>query len=106
MLSKVKQFIPNVLLLAKKRQYKILVQGYDTENNDLVRYKTKILIGTQNFSLSPKQFLLFLLLLNLLFLLTLICLLLLSKTFIVASKIFSQELKTGQCGVTDSLHLK
>ena len=84
MLSKVKQFIPNVLLLAKKRQYEILVQGYDTENNDLVRYNTKILIATHNFIYDTKRFcdkkiLLLLFLLKLLFLLMLICLLLLFK---------------------------
>ena len=56
MLNQVKQYIPNILVLAKKRQYEILVHGYDPENDDLVRYNTKILIATQNFIYDTKRF--------------------------------------------------
>ena len=109
MLNQVKQYIPNILVLAKKRQYEILVHGYDPENDDLVRYNTKILIATQKFMYDTKRFRdkknPLLLLLNLLFLLLLICLLLLFKSSIVACKLYSLELKTGQCGVRDPLHL-
>ena len=56
MLNKVKQFIPNIHLLAKKRQYEILVHGYDPDNDKLVRYNTKILIATQDFIYDTKRF--------------------------------------------------
>ena len=50
MLDKIKEFIPNIHLLPKKRQYGILVHGYDKENDDLNSYNTKIMIATQNFT--------------------------------------------------------
>ena len=56
MLNKVKQFIPNIHLLAKKRQYEILVHGYDPDNDELVRYNTKIIIATQDFIYDTKRF--------------------------------------------------
>ena len=49
MLNKVKQFIPNIHLL-------ILVHGYDPDNDELVRYNTKILIASQDFIYDTKRF--------------------------------------------------
>ena len=56
MLNKVQQFIPNIHLLAKKRQYEILVYGYDPDNDELERYNTKIIIATQSFIYDTKRF--------------------------------------------------
>ena len=55
-LNKVKQVIPNIHLLAKKRQYEILVHSYNPDNDELVRYNTKILIATQDFIYDTKRF--------------------------------------------------
>ena len=56
MLNQIKQFIPNIFLLPKKRQFEILIYGYDPENNELLRYNTKIMIATQNFIYDTKRF--------------------------------------------------
>ena len=56
MLDKVKEFIPNIHLLPKKRQYEILVHGYDKDNDDLNSYDTKIMIAIQNFIYDTKPF--------------------------------------------------
>ena len=37
-------------------QYEILVHGYDPDNDELVRYNTKILIATQDFIYDTKRF--------------------------------------------------
>ena len=56
MLNEVKNFIPKMLLLPKKRQYEILVFGYDPENNELLRYNNKIMMATQNYIYDTKRF--------------------------------------------------
>ena len=56
MLNQVRQFIPNIHLLAKNRQYEILVHGYDPDNDELLRYNTKIILATQNFTYDTKRF--------------------------------------------------
>ena len=56
LLNRVKEFIPNIHLLPKKRQYEILVHGYDKDNDDLNSYNTKIMIATQNFIYDTKRF--------------------------------------------------
>ena len=50
MLNQIKHFIPNIFLLPKKRQFEILIYGYDPENDELLRYNTNIMIATQNVS--------------------------------------------------------
>ena len=47
--TKMKQFIPNFKRLAKKRQYGILVHGYEIRNDQLIFTNTKIMIFTQDF---------------------------------------------------------
>ena len=56
MLNQIKHFIPNIFLLPKKRQFEILIYGYDPENDELLRYNTKIMIATQNFIYDTKRF--------------------------------------------------
>ena len=56
MLNKIKEFIPNIHLLSKKRQYEILVHWYDKDNVDLNFYNTQIMIATQNFIYDTKGF--------------------------------------------------
>ena len=56
MLNKIEQFIPNISILPKKRQFEILIYGYNPENDDLLRYNTKIMIATQNFIYDTKRF--------------------------------------------------
>ena len=51
------QFIPNFKRLAKKRQFDILVQGYEIKNYDLIFINTKIMIFTQAFIYNSKRFL-------------------------------------------------
>ena len=41
MLEKVRQFIPNILNLSKRRPFEILVNGSDIDNDDLVKYNNK-----------------------------------------------------------------
>ena len=56
MLEKVRQFIPNILNLSKRRQYEILVNGYDIDNDDLLKYNKKIMNATQTFIYDTKRF--------------------------------------------------
>ena len=56
MLDQVKQFIPNILVLPRKRQFDILVYGYSPDNDELCRYNTKIMLATQNFIYDTKRF--------------------------------------------------
>ena len=56
MLDQVKQFIPNIFLLPRKRQFDILVYGYSPDNDELCRYNTKIMLATQNFIYDTKRF--------------------------------------------------
>ena len=56
MLHKVKEFLQNIHLLPKKKQYELLVHGYDKDNDDLNSYNTKIMIVTQNFIYDTKHF--------------------------------------------------
>ena len=56
MLDEVKEFIPNIHFLPKKKHYEILVHGYDKDNDDLNSYNTKIMIATQNFIYDTKRF--------------------------------------------------
>ena len=56
MLNKVKQFIPDIHLLPQKRQFEILTQGFDIDNDDLIKYNTKIMIATQCFIYDTKRF--------------------------------------------------
>ena len=39
-----------------KRQLQILIHGYSPENDELMRYNTKIMIATQNFIYDTKRF--------------------------------------------------
>ena len=55
--TKMEQFIPNFKRLAKKRQFDILVQGYEIKNDDLIFINTKIMIFTQEFIYNSKRFL-------------------------------------------------
>ena len=41
MLNQIKIFIPNIFLLPRKRQFQILIYGYDPDNDKLLRYNTK-----------------------------------------------------------------
>ena len=54
MLNQIKIFIPNIFLLTKKRQFEILNNGYDPDNDELLRYNTKIMIASQNFIYDTK----------------------------------------------------
>lgn len=56
MLDKVQQFIPNIHILSKSRQYDILVNGYHIDNDELMKYNTKIMIATQTFIYDTKRF--------------------------------------------------
>ena len=44
------------IYIAQKRQFEILIYGYNPENDDLLRYNTKIMIATQNFIYDTKRF--------------------------------------------------
>ena len=44
------------IYIAEKRQFEILIYGYNPENDDLLRYNTKIMIATQNFIYDTKRF--------------------------------------------------
>ena len=56
MLNKVKQFIPDIHLLPRKRQLQILTQGFDIDYGDLFKYNTKIMIAIQWFIYGTKRF--------------------------------------------------
>ena len=56
MLDKVQQFIPNIHILSKSRQYDILVNGYHIDKNELMKYNTKIMIATQTFIYDTNRF--------------------------------------------------
>ena len=56
MLDKLKEFIPNIHNLSKKRQFEILLFGYDPENVELTKYNTKIMMATQTFIYDTKRF--------------------------------------------------
>ena len=49
-------FIPKFRQLTQKRQYEILVEGFDPENLELRKFNTKIMKFTQDFILSSKRF--------------------------------------------------
>ena len=49
-------FIPRFRKLTQKRQYEILVEGFDPENLELRKFNTKIMKFTQDFILSSKRF--------------------------------------------------
>ena len=49
-------FIPKFRKLAQKRQFEILVEGFDPENLELRKFNTKIMKFTQDFILSSKRF--------------------------------------------------
>ena len=50
------EFIPKFYQLPKKRQYDILVFGYDPDNKELDKINTKIMYLTQNFIYDTKRF--------------------------------------------------
>jgi hypothetical protein len=50
------EFIPKFYQLSKKRQYEILVFGYDPDNVELDKINTKIMYLTQNFIYDTKRF--------------------------------------------------
>ena len=56
LLTKMEEFIPNIKQLPKKRQFEILVFGYDPDNIELYRINTKIMLLTQNFIYDTKRF--------------------------------------------------
>ena len=56
MLKNATTFIPNFKNLPKKRQYQILVHGYEPENQELRSINTKIMIATQNFIFTSGRF--------------------------------------------------
>ena len=49
-------FIPKFRKLTQKRQFEILVEGFDPENLELRKFNTKIMKFTQDFILSSKRF--------------------------------------------------
>ena len=54
--TKMEEFIPKFYQLPKKRQYDILVFGYDPDNKELDKINTKIMYLTQNFIYDTKRF--------------------------------------------------
>ena len=54
--TKMEEFIPKFHQLSKKRQYEILVFGYDPDNIELDKINTKIMYLTQNFIYDTKRF--------------------------------------------------
>ena len=56
LLGQVEQFIPNINKLPLKRQFDILVHGYEPLNPELKNINTKIIISTQNFIIKTKRF--------------------------------------------------
>ena len=55
--TQIEQFIPNFKKLAKKRQYEILMYGYEIDNVELTKINRKILLATQNYIFKTKRFL-------------------------------------------------
>ena len=49
-------FIPNFKKLSNKRQYEILVYGYDPDNPELKRINGKIMLLTQTYIMKTKRF--------------------------------------------------
>ena len=49
MLKKVQQFITYIHIFSKSKQYDILVNVYHIDNDELVKYNTKIMIATHTF---------------------------------------------------------
>ena len=49
-------YIPNLKKLTMKRQFEILVYGYEPKNPEMKRINGKILIYTQNYILKTKRF--------------------------------------------------
>ena len=56
MITKMLQFIPDFKNLPKKRQYEILVHGYDRENDELTYINKNIMFFTQDFIYNSKRF--------------------------------------------------
>ena len=54
--NKITSFIPNFHNLSPKRQYEILVIGYEINNPQLTHINTKIMIATQQFIHMSKRF--------------------------------------------------
>jgi len=54
--DQVEQFIPNFRKLPFKRQFDILIYGYDPSNMELKKINSKIMISTQHFILKTKRF--------------------------------------------------
>ena len=54
--TKITEFIPKFDQLSKKRQFEILIFGYDPDNKELDRINTKIMYLTQNFIYDTKRF--------------------------------------------------
>ena len=49
-------FIPNFKKLSSKRQYEILVYGYDPDNPELKQINGKIMLFTQTYIQKTKRF--------------------------------------------------
>ena len=56
LLTKMEQFVPKFRQLPKKRQFEILVYGYQPDNIDLDKINTQIMFITHNFIYSTKRF--------------------------------------------------
>ena len=54
--DQVEQFIPQFRRLPLKRQFDILIHGYDPSNHELKNINIKIMISTQNFIFNTKRF--------------------------------------------------
>ena len=54
--DQIKQFIPNFHKLPLKRQYFILIFGYEPENDEMQQINTKIMKFSQKYILSTKRF--------------------------------------------------
>ena len=54
--DQVEQYIPQFRSLSKKRQYEILVNGYNLDNPDLLHINTQIMKMTQHFIFKTKRF--------------------------------------------------
>ena len=54
--TKMTEFIPQFHQLPKKRQFEILIFGYDPDNSELDKINTKIMYLTQNFVYDTKRF--------------------------------------------------
>ena len=56
MVGRIEQFIPRFRNLTNKKQYEILVHGYERDNDELKSINTKIMISTQIFINETKRF--------------------------------------------------